>query len=334
MAKTIKKIEEYNKLIDKKANDFYVITKSSFEAMVKRHGIKKVSRYFTCTDDLLFTQLFKDENNLYEDIKKNHEQNLLFLKFCYHIQNTSRGCGAVIRFANNVSTLFKFFCNYNPKAFIDYFKKYANDEEKINDEYRNVIMGSILFNMLKNPTKDLDEARDEFLNYIKSANSTGAKDNPYYKVTLSSYCKRAYSFANYLITNNIDTIEIFKNNLPNKSLRGLVNYMMKETNSSSSALICDFLKEVDSDFNKIGKPDYHVKRVLNAFLDIDEDGDFKLKDDLAYSESLIKIVNGVDPKEKLTVYKLDRMIYIVGSGNFFLDQKDYGQEYLSKISKL
>jgi hypothetical protein len=122
----------------------------------------------------------------------------------------------------------------------------------------------------------------------------------------------------------------------------IINYFMEkmEDNSGFSvALTCDFLKELDSSFNFLAKPDRHIKDVLGTYLKNDKkyyyqtrNGDFECLSDF---QTIVSDINdNLCGKEKITVYQLDRMIWLICSGNFFLESEGLGKnDFLREISR-
>lgn len=75
------------------------------------------------------------------------------------------------------------------------------------------------------------------------------------------------------------------------------------------ALACDFLK--DSGYEQFVKPDTHLYDICRAAGISDSDTDFGVfKDVIVYCE-----------KHELVPYEFDKLIWLVGSGNFHLDKK-------------
>lgn len=79
------------------------------------------------------------------------------------------------------------------------------------------------------------------------------------------------------------------------------------------ALTCDFLKELDAAFNFLAKPDVHIIDTLSHFIS------FKGKDlDAVFAmQDLTNDINAsLLPTAHITVYQLDKMIWLICSGSF------------------
>ena len=110
----------------------------------------------------------------------------------------------------------------------------------------------------------------------------------------------------------------------------LIKYFREQVPSGfREALSCDFLKEFDSSFD-LPKPDGHIKETLNAL-------GYNYKKDIDYIKKTIDLTNEINKslKNKITVYQLDRMIYLLCSQDFFLDDKKTVKEiYLKECQTL
>lgn len=86
-------------------------------------------------------------------------------------------------------------------------------------------------------------------------------------------------------------------------------------------MTCDFLKEFDIAFSDLPKPDIHIKDTLCAFLGRDDGYYNSEKREYECIKDLQRIVaeinESLDAKKKIAVYQLDRMIWLICSGNFF-----------------
>lgn len=102
----------------------------------------------------------------------------------------------------------------------------------------------------------------------------------------------------------------------------------------SIALTCDFLKELDKKFNDLAKPDVHIIDTLSE-LDNNPRKYRNTKGPYACIERMREIVDIVNREkgDNITVYQLDRMIWLVCTGNFFLDAPTKA-EYLKSVKKL
>ena len=104
------------------------------------------------------------------------------------------------------------------------------------------------------------------------------------------------------------------------------------------ALACDFLKELDTRFD-LPKPDIHIKDALCAYYG--KEGNYYRTEKREYEcimemQNLVCEINNELKKQNektITVYQLDRMIWLICSNKFFLDGKGKNSKefYLSKL---
>lgn len=111
----------------------------------------------------------------------------------------------------------------------------------------------------------------------------------------------------------------------------MVHYWMKHypIKGMGFALTCDFLKEIGFD---LAKPDVHIKGVLDSVFNLSEN----TLEDEEYLTLFMNIVNSLkkikDPN--LSAYKLDKMIWLVCTNDFYLDrcEKNLRQNLIEKIN--
>ena len=104
----------------------------------------------------------------------------------------------------------------------------------------------------------------------------------------------------------------------------------------SIALTCDFLKEFHKEFSFLCKPDVHIKDTLCVLLNKEENYYRTAKREyecIGEMQKLVELINGEE--KKITVYQLDRMIWLICSEKFFLDGIISAKnEYLNKTFML
>lgn len=142
------------------------------------------------------------------------------------------------------------------------------------------------------------------------------------------YCRGLYGGLNFLINKNgeneinklVTTTELTDENI------GKVRKISEEIHGLGFALTCDWLKECGCAW--LAKPDVHIKEVVKHLT-----GKNTVKDKDVLQEMFLwtdavnnsKDKNGsVDPN--LTAYKLDKIIWLLCTGEFYLDNKRIGRE--------
>ena len=121
----------------------------------------------------------------------------------------------------------------------------------------------------------------------------------------------------------------------NKDAETLIKYFrQKVKHGFSVALTCDFLKEFDEIFCDLPKPDIHIKDTLNSVLGEKKRNDYEYI--RAFQQLVYDINNELPNVERITVYQLDRMVWLMCSGKFFLDEvesikKSYIKQLVDEI---
>jgi thermostable 8-oxoguanine DNA glycosylase len=95
-------------------------------------------------------------------------------------------------------------------------------------------------------------------------------------------------------------------------------------------LACDFLKELG--FVEYGKPDVHLKDIFKALKIIDPYEKSVIKQDYA----TLKAIDRIAKENEVTAYAVDKVFWLIGSGNFYLTGKNIGrqkQRFIDEIKK-
>jgi hypothetical protein len=124
------------------------------------------------------------------------------------------------------------------------------------------------------------------------------------------FCKSAISASSFLSKfsdiNDFDRFvsQFYLNEYTRVSLPLLLD---REIFGLGFALACDFLKE--NGYPKFVKPDVHIKAIFNGLEISLSDDDFQIfKDVIRFSESISEVP-----------YVVDKLFWLVGSGNFYID---------------
>ena len=239
----------------------------------------------------------------------------IFAQLAFHAQNATM-ISSIVNFAKNQDFLNKTLCNFNPK---DFLKKYQTcDREK---DVKKLVE-SLRFN------------KNEGLKWDSSKSKPENKD-----AIIMRYANTLLDGAIYI--NQFKTREEFLgdllNHYENKNFKKLIQYFRsKVKHGFSIALTCDFLKEFDIAFSDLAKPDIHIKDtlcVLNGYEDDYYSGTKKEYECIENMQTLVAEINeNLPSNNKITVYQLDRMIWLICSGRFFLhNTEDSKTQYLKAI---
>jgi thermostable 8-oxoguanine DNA glycosylase len=93
-------------------------------------------------------------------------------------------------------------------------------------------------------------------------------------------------------------------------------------------LACDFLKEIG--FVEYGKPDVHLKDIFKALGIIDPDEKSVTKQDYASLKAIDRIANACN----VTPFAVDKVFWLIGSGNFYLTGINIGRQKQKFINQI
>ena len=156
------------------------------------------------------------------------------------------------------------------------------------------------------------------------------------------YANALIASAKYLVNFHFrgDLIEdLLQNGGRNEDAEALIGYFRKKVPYGFGiALSCDFLKELDDCFSFLAKPDVHLMDTVCALKgrarkNYEGEKGISLVKDM---QELVDEINGTlrqKGERTITVYQLDRMIWLICSENFFLHDVENGKEiYIKKIA--
>ena len=266
--------------------DFYIETKNTLEAMatLKNISTNELERYYAQTDKCCY--FYKDLEGI----------DRVFAQMLFHAQNATM-ISNIVKFEKNYAFLKKITCDFNPTNF---FNKYNGSDavEKIVEDLRAKNGEGLVWN---------------------SDKSTKHKDG-----IIKRYAKSMLECANYLKRFATDAAVLADLKSHNEDFESLVSYFRSNIkNGFSVALTCDFLKEYDRAFD-LPKPDVHIKDIVAAKNSHSPNYYNNEKRELELVKEMITITEDINNelkirgKKPITVYQLDRMLWLVCTENFFL----------------
>lgn len=125
------------------------------------------------------------------------------------------------------------------------------------------------------------------------------------------FCKAVISASNFLarfsdVKHFNEFVEAFYLNEYTRVALPLL--LEREVDGMGFALACDFLK--DNGYPKFVKPDTHIKKIFKGIGLTDSDDDYEVfKDVIRFSETIGELP-----------FRVDKMFWLVGSGNFYDDE--------------
>lgn len=293
-----------------KAKRFYELTRMTLDNIAKSYNVKDISAYYELTDFNTKTKLgrciYKLDRNSVESV---------FVQMAFHAQNATL-ISNIVNFEINIDFLMKVLCGFNPNKFLT---KYKQDVESVVEALR--------YDAAKNP---------EGLKWNDKKNKTARKDS-----LITGYAQALIECARYLskCSDREAVLNQLKSNYKDETdYKNLIEAFHKQIPYRFSiALTCDFLKEFHKEFSFLCKPDVHIKDTLCVLLNKEENYYRTAKREyecIGEMQKLVELINEGEEK-KITVYQLDRMIWLICSEKFFLDGvRSSKSEYLAKIASI
>ena len=269
-----------------KAFDFYKLTENKLKQLAKLYEIDNLEKYYSQTD--------YHEKMPIKDYK---DLNRVFAQLAFHAQNSSR-MEPTINFIANRNILNRLTKNFDPDKFLIDNKLQDINKDNITQKENKKRIEDAAIKLTERLKSNLDRKKEFRLRIY-------AKSLLYSAIYVNSFNSKE------AIINDLNA------NYQNKNAENLIKYFMKKIrNGFGVALSCDFLKEFDESFD-LPKPDQHIKGTLTAL-------GLSWTDDYDCINKMIELTNEINLslRKKISVYQLDRMIYLVCSQNFFLDSNN------------
>lgn len=279
--------------------EFYQLTKTTLEKMADLRGIAKVQLkdYYSHTDR--FCTFYNDLSDISQ----------VFAQMAFHMQNATM-ISNIVKFEDNYSFLKNVTFDFDPATFLSHYSSFTT---RIND---------FVNDLRWNPSKNVGLK----WNSRKSTN----KD-----AIAKRFAQSMFECAEYLSKFNTrqEVLDDLKSHSQNT--RSLIDYFNSKIKTGFSvALSCDFLKEFDTYFEFLPKPDVHIKNVIERLRGREYKNDIDLVEEVQAITENINAQLTARGDNLITVYQLDRMIWLVCTGNFFIPGHPNGtmkQVYISKI---
>ena len=282
---------------------FYQITQEQLDEQARAHGVQNISRYYSLTD-------FHEGSFL----NQLQDKAQVFAQIAFHAQNATM-ISSIVKFETNIEFLKETLCQFDPDRFLHTFSVGTRDEsvKRITEalRYNETSGAGLKWNSGKSKEENKDRIIKRYANTLLDA-----------AAFVNEFNSRAEFLAELLL------------HYPDADYEQVISFFRsKIPHGFSIALTCDFLKEFDTHFSDLPKPDIHIKDTLCALLGLDDGYYNNPKRELDCIKKMREIVceinSQMDPEEQVTVYQVDRMIWLICSGNFYLDVADnYKETYL------
>lgn len=231
-------------------------------------------------------------------INKPKTMNILFERLCVTAQNKQMYTNVIGKSIGGVPKLKHVFCDFDPYKMS---KKYGENDN-------GLLLNEIVKKVLKG----------------KEIRSTNRSIWP-------QYCRTVIDSAHFL-SRFKTTSELFGffDSYANDSrfVSGLPLIISMEIYGVGFALACDFLKEIG--YIQYGKPDVHIKSLFLAL------GLIRDKNALQSDYDSLKVINEIAEACNVSAFKVDQVLWLVGSGNFYKTGLKIGRhrdDFIKKLNK-
>ena len=186
-------------------------------------------------------------------------------------------------------------------------------------------------NAIKNVLCDyvVIKAKNRYQNWeslYDSILAAGIKDNGIKKKKESNwekYCRGLYDGIRFLTDSNgekeIDSLIDPDNSIELNERIERIKKISKEIHGLGFALTCDWLKECGCVW--LAKPDIHIRTVVNYLYNGQLNGQIS---DVDVIKKVYEWAEDIDRKD-VTPYKIDKIIWLLCTGNFYLNNKTIGR---------
>ena len=294
------------------ALDFYENTEDTLRKLADIKGISDLSAYYELTD--------YDDNGVLNEHFRKKDLTQVFAQIAGHAQNATM-ISSIVKFEKNIGFLKEKLCGFDVEKFLETYP--ASDDKQKRESTINEIVEALRYNEQTNKGLKWDSSKSENKDSLMKRYANTLLDAAVFlKKCGNRDTFRAKLIENYKGKNYQDLIKFFMNNIKH---------------GFSVALTCDFLKEFDEEFRDLPKPDVHIQDTLCVLKNFKKgSSDKKQFECIKLMQELTEEINkGLEEKkkDKITVYKLDKMIWLICSQKFYLDEdRSIKASYLNKIS--
>lgn len=260
--------------------------------------------YETAIEFLLsFEQITQNDLDIHlvAEHEKPKDLKIIYQRLCESAQNKQMNSKVIGNSIGGINNLKKVLFNFNPHKVATHYQKI--DSDRLLNDIRNKL----------NPKGQ-----------IRTTNRS----------LWPQFCKSVIDAAHFLKSFETadkfyEWADFFANDIKAKPALPLM--ISIEIKGLGFPLACDFLKELG--FLEYGKPDVHLKGIFKALSVIDPLEKSTTKQDYETLKAIDRIVLA----NNVTSYSVDKVFWLIGSGDFYLTDKNIGrqkQNFIDKINNL
>lgn len=222
---------------------------------------------------------------------------ILFERFCKTAQNKQMSVKVIGDSIGGVEKLANILCGFDPHKVAEVYSKKD---------------GNVLFNTIKDTLSPKGKMRDTN------------------KSLWPLYCKSVIDSAHFLagfktIADFYEWANFFAND--SKAKPALPLMISMEISGIGFPLACDFLKEIG--YDEYGKPDVHIKEIFKELNIIDKTEKSSSKQDY----ETLKALDRIAKINNVSTYAVDKVFWLIGSGDFYRSKIKIGQNRNDFIEK-
>lgn len=238
--------------------------------------------------------------HLESEHSKPKDLNIVYYRICESAQNKQMSSKVIGGSINGLENLGKVLFDFDPIKVSQAYKK-----------------------------SDKDRLLDNIINVLKPSGQIRRTNRSIWP----QYCQSVIDAAHFLCSyKDVDDFykwtDFFAEDFRAKpALPLMISY---EISGIGFPLACDFLKELG--FAEYGKPDVHLKDIFKALNLIDKAEKSTTKLDY----QTLKVIDRIAKANDTTPYSVDKVFWLIGSGNFYLSDIKIGRqkkEFIEKIKK-
>lgn len=257
--------------------------------------------YKSAVEFLLSFDLITDEDinkHLQSEFTKPNDLKIIYKRLCESAQNKQMSTKVIGKAIGGVDKLKTILYEFDPHKVADNYKK--------------------------------DEGSKLLAKIIKELKPSGQMRTTS-RSLWPQYCQSVIDSAHFLKTFSTATdfykwADFFANDLRAKPALPLM--ISIEITGIGFPLACDFLKEIG--YKEYGKPDVHLKDNFKALNIIDPLEKSTTKQDYL----TLKAIDKISLSNNVTPYAVDKIFWLIGSGNFYLSNKNIGGQKKKFITKM
>lgn len=237
------------------------------------------------------------EKHLSAEHNKPNDLTLIYFKLCESAQNRQMSSKVISGSINGLENLSSVLYDFNP---IEVSKNLKKDD--------SLLLLDIIIENLKPKGQIRRTSKSIWPQYCKSI-----IDSAHFLSTFKN-AENFYEWANFFAHDS----------RAKAALPLMIGY---EISGIGFPLACDFLKEIG--FDEFGKPDVHLKEIFKAigFLDESENSQSKL------DYQTLKIIDRIAKENNTSSYAVDKIFWLIGSGNFYLTGLNIGRQKKAFIER-